>query len=304
MATPNTVLADINEIYTAYALNGKKWFSTDAKRQYNERLKQAQPAEVEDAIGKAIVMAEVFKTWAKNNKYSQTVSEVFWTARAGSMSSAVGYDVDQSKNPTDVLVKFSRGPNSGFLGLSAKATRGKADIGFKNPGVGTVDTDLRLEIGKTLKQLTEATIVSLDLPKAASARKPYIRANPGIKKLTEQIAVNFMSESRDIMMEQLKTLNKQQLLQYLLTSWMDADMAMPPYIKVTGMGSRPPYTAKVEDPLANPKMKKLREEKISLEKVGNESIGIKAGNTKIMKMRFKFESEKLASSLKMSGEPW
>ena len=81
-------------------------------------------------------------------------------------------------------------------------------------------------------------------------------------------------------------------------------MAMPPYIKVTGMGSRPPYTAKVEDPLANPKMKKLREEKISLEKVGNESIGIKAGNTKIMKMRFKFESEKLASSLKMSGEPW
>ena len=40
------------------------------------------------------------------------------------------------------------------------------------------------------------------------------------------------------------------------------------------------------------------------EKVGNESIGVKAGNKKILKMRFKYESEKLASSMKMSGDPW
>jgi len=36
--TPNTVLADINEIYVAYVLNGKKWFSEDAKKQYDIRL--------------------------------------------------------------------------------------------------------------------------------------------------------------------------------------------------------------------------------------------------------------------------
>ena len=39
----------------------------------------------------------------------------------------------KKKNPTDVLVEFTKG---GFLGLSAKSTSGKGDIGFKNPGVG------------------------------------------------------------------------------------------------------------------------------------------------------------------------
>jgi len=43
---------------------------------------------------------------------------------------------------------------------------------------------------------------------------------------------------------------------------------------------------------------------IKLEKVGNESIGVSAGGKKIMKMRFKFESEKMASSVKLSGDPW
>ena len=46
------------------------------------------------------------------------------------------------------------------------------------------------------------------------------------------------------------------------------------------------------------------EQKISFEPVGNESIGVKAGTKKILKMRFKYESEKVASSLKMSGDPW
>ena len=60
MATPNTVLADINEIYTGYVLNNNKWYSTEAKVQYNKRVKEAQPDEVADAIGKAKVMAIEF----------------------------------------------------------------------------------------------------------------------------------------------------------------------------------------------------------------------------------------------------
>ena len=69
------------------------------------------------------------------------VKNVYWTARPGfSFRNVVGVDVDQRKNPTDVLVEFNLG---GFLGLSAKSTSGKGDIGFKNPGVGTVDSDLK-----------------------------------------------------------------------------------------------------------------------------------------------------------------
>jgi hypothetical protein len=58
------------------------------------------------------------------------------------------------------------------------------------------------------------------------------------------------------------------------------------------------------DPTNNPKLDALRTGPIKLERVGNESIGVTAHGKKIMKMRFKFESEKMASSVKMSGDPW
>ena len=38
--------------------------------------------------------------------------------------------------------------------------------------------------------------------------------------------------------------------------------------------------------------------------VGNDSVGVTANNMRILKMRFKFESTQLASSAKMSGDPW
>lgn len=140
--TANTVLSDINEIYTGYVLAGNKWYNTDAQKQYNERLKQAKTEEVADAQAKAVVMAQEFLKWAKTNGYTGKVVNVWWTARPNSMSEAVKRQVDQRKNPTDILVKFSTGPSEGFLGLSAKATQTKGDIGFKNPGVGTVDRNL------------------------------------------------------------------------------------------------------------------------------------------------------------------
>ena len=58
------------------------------------------------------------------------------------------------------------------------------------------------------------------------------------------------------------------------------------------------------DPIKNPKLDALSKYDIKLEIVGNESIGVSAGEKKIMKIRFKFESEKMASSVKLSGDPW
>lgn len=146
MATANTILSDINEIYTAFVLAGNKWFDPQAKNQYDQRVKQALPNEVLDSQGKADAMAKAFLNWAKVNGYSGRVKEVWWTARPGSMSAAVGTEVDQRKNPTDVLILFDKGPANGFLGLSAKATQTKGDIGFKNPGLGTIDKNLGLSL--------------------------------------------------------------------------------------------------------------------------------------------------------------
>lgn len=304
MATANTVLSDINEIYTGYVLAGNKWFDNAAKLQYEQRVKQAQPHEVDDAQGKAIAMAEEFIKWAKANGYKVPVKQVWWTARPNSMTSAFGEPVDQKKNPTDILVKFSDGPAKGFLGLSAKATQGSGDIGFKNPGIGTVDRSLNITLADEYKNQLEQTIKKFRLPVGATERKLYIRANPKVKVETEKIGVQILAAMRDELSVRLNRMNQKDLMKYLLSDWMDAEVLRPPYIKVTGQGNKPPYRATVMDPVKNEKLEALGKYPITLEKVGNESIGVKAGEKKIMKIRFKFESEKMASSVKLSGDPW
>lgn len=304
MTTPNTVLSDINEIYTGYVLAGNKWFDPAAKAQYAARVKQALPAEVADAEGKAVAMADEFIKWAKAHKYSSTVKQVWWTARPGSMASAVGRPVDQKKNPTDILVKFSTGPADGFLGLSAKATQGKGDIGFKNPGIGTIDKALGLKLADEYKNQVDQMVARYRLPVGATERKLKIRENPKLKVETEAIGVKILAAMRDELLVRLLKMKQPELLKYLLSDWMDAEVSYPPYIKVTGQGNKPPYKAVAMDPINNPKLDALSKYKITLEKTGNESIGVMAGEKKIMKIRFKFESEKMASSVKLSGDPW
>jgi hypothetical protein len=304
MATANTVLSDINEIYTGYVLAGNKWFDNAAKLQYEQRVKQAQPHEVEDAQGKAVAMAAEFIKWAKANGYKAPVKQVWWTARPNSMTSAFGEPVDQKKNPTDILVKFSDGPSKGFLGLSAKATQGSGDIGFKNPGIGTVDRSLNISLADEYKNQLDQTIKKFRLPVGATERKLYIRANPKVKIETEAIGVQILAAMRDELFVRINRMNQKELMKYLLSDWMDAEILRPPYIKVTGQGNKPPYKATVMDPVKNEKLEALGKYPMTLEKVGNESIGVKAGEKKIMKIRFKFESEKMASSVKLSGDPW
>lgn len=302
--TQNTILSDINEIQAGYFLAGNKWYDDEAKKQFNARVKQATEEQVADAIGKAEVMAIEFVAWAKQNGYSGKVKSVWWTARPGSMSAAVGEPVDQKKNPTDILVKFTSGPHNGFLGLSAKATKTKGDIGFKNPGVGTVDKSLKIDLAGEYKKTLDAAIKKFKLPASTSERKAYIRANPGIKEKTEKMGSDLTSDLRDILLARMMKMKQPELIKYLIKDWMDAELLYPPYIKVTGQGNKAPYKAVVSNPTENEKLNALQKYKVTLEKVGNESIGVKAGTKKIMKIRFKFESEKMASSMKLSGDPW
>lgn len=305
MATANTVLSDINEIMTGYYLANKKWFDPEAKRQYEARAKQAQPHEVQDAVGKAEAMADAFIKWAKQNGYSGNVKQVWWTARPGELARASkNPNADSRKNPTDILALFTSGPANGYLGLSAKATKGKGDIGFKNPGIGTVDRALNLNLADKYNQQVKAMVEKLALPANTSERKGYIRANPKIKVQTEEIGKQVLAAMRDELIVRLNKMKQPELMKYLLSDWMDAEVLYPPYIKVTGQGSKPPYTAMVMDPVNNEKLGALSKYEIKLEKIGNESIGVTAGIKKIMKIRFKFESEKMASSVKLSGDPY
>lgn len=302
----NTDLADVNEIYVAYLLAGRKWFDSAAKTQFARKSKAIGAQKAALQIERADVMVQEFLKWSKANKYSGKVKKIWWTARPGVLSRAVGREVDSRKNPTDILVQFTSGPAKGFLGLSAKSTSGSGDIGFKNPGIGTVEAALNLPLSNILTEAVDGIVKKFKLPENTKARKDAIRKSPAVQAKTQEIGSTVLSKIRDAMFIKLKALNNKELRDYILTNWLDASNDLyPPYVKVTGMGTKSgSITAKVDDPLKNEKLTAILNEKIGLEKVGNESIGIKAGSKKIMKMRAKFESEKLASSVKFSGDPW
>ena len=136
----NKDAADCNEILVGYYCAGKKWgkYHESAKvraelAKYRAMLDYWKPGEYEDQDGRAQEQAKEALAWAASNGYEGSVTKVWWTARPGVLAKAVGYDVDSSKNPTDVLLRFGKNK---FLGISAKSTgKSSGDIGFKNPGI-------------------------------------------------------------------------------------------------------------------------------------------------------------------------
>jgi hypothetical protein len=301
----NTDLSDINEIYLGYFLAGESWFDKKAKEQVTSKKRRVKPEQAEDQINKARVMAQEVLKWAKKEGYKGGIVGVWWTARAGSMSAAVGREVDQTKNPTDILIRFKSGPAEGFLGISAKSTLGSGDIGFKNPGMGTMEKVLGIDLGSINQKYVDQIIKKYELSPVAAKRKSEIRDNPKIQEKTEKLGSQALSEMRDLMFLKLKSMKGNELQKFILNNWLDSNKTLyPPYIKVTGRGKKEPYTAVVEDPLHNPKLDAINKGKMSVEKVGNESIGVKAGSYQVLKIRFKYESEKLATSVKLTGDPW
>lgn len=301
----NTHGADINELALGFFLNGEKWYdrSASAEAKFKEKKRMVSNDELLQQMGRAKAMSHECLAYIRTRYGNKKIKNVWWTARMGSLGDAVGRkDVDQRKNPTDILVQLSDGT---FIGFSAKSTQGKSDIGFKNPGLGTVEKALKIDLNRKVVLITEKYIKQFNLPPSTSARKSAIRAKPAIKAVTEVAGVKLLADIRDTMLKRMASMSQPALRKYIIDYWMDANEgAYPPYVKVTGFGKTAPFTAKISDPLKNEKMTYLQTKSIKLEKVGNESIGVSAGGHRLMKMRAKFESEKLASSIKFSGEPW
>lgn len=303
----NTDNADINEILLGWYLLGNTWKgfidNADVRKQLNLKHKKVGDDEFNAQNERAREMAIEVDKWAPLNGYKGKVVKAWWTARPGVLAKAVDREVDSRKNPTDILVQYSDG---NFLGLSAKSTKTSGDIGFKNPGLGTVEKELSIN----LKQIVDKAVDDLlkmypTLSKSAKARKSEIRADELIKTNAENIGKTVLNSIRDELYNKLNGMKQDKLKDYLLDSWMDAkNEVYPPYIKITGMKNG----AKIEDPLKNDKITALHKGKVILEKIGNDSVGVsvKVGpkTKRIMKMRAKYESQKLASPIKFSGDPW
>lgn len=304
----NKFAADVNEIYVGfYCLDPRNgsWRgfenSEEAKKLLEKREKDLPDDVIEDQKGRAQAMAIESLKWANINGYGNTVKKVWWTAKKGTLGKAVGKPLDSRKNPTDVLLQFSNGK---FLGLSAKSTK-SGNIGFKNPGIGTLGKMLNVDFMSIANKLENDAAKSLELPKTKKARKKYYKDNPDIKDKIEDFGSNILLTLRDKLFSKLTSMNDDQLRKHIFDEWLNVDKNMfPYYIKVTGHGKNGTYTAKVMDPNKNTKLSAILNGTLSITPLGDYSIGISADNNKIFKIRFKYESQKLASSIKLSGDPW
>ena len=301
-----TLKADVNEILLGYHILGSTWNGfqkeSEVKNQLSIRRSEIGDTDYNIQEERAKVMATKSLDWARANNYGNRVVKAWWTARPGILSEAVGYEVDSSKNPTDTLVQFE---TDNFLGLSAKSTAGKGDIGFKNPGIGTIDTALNLKLAGIIKNEEDKFAKLHGLSTSQSVRKIEIRKDENLIKASNDARTITLEKVRDVFYKKLKILPKKKLKEYLLSDWLDATKTISPmYIKVTGHGSEYPYTASLMNPLQNSKIEALHKSNLTVSKVGNDSVGVETINKRILKMRVKYESQAMASSVKFSGDPW
>jgi hypothetical protein len=301
----NTTRATINELLLGYYINGNKWFDADAERTYKQQSKMLKRDELKIETSRAKQMSTDVILWATKHKYALPVKGVYWVAKRGALRAVTGIDTDsyESENPSDILIKFARGPAGKFepfLGVSAKSTHQAKPAQFKNPGIGTVESALKLSLSRIVDNATDEIIELFDLSAIQHQRESEIRRSTHISKWAHAKGLEVIEEIRDMVLNKMSHMNKSALRMYFLQDWLDATERFPPYILVTGRGETH-FTTHIMNPLENDRLAKLNSESIVLEKEGGSTIRVRGGGTIIFKIRAKWKSTPLASSFKFAA---
>ena len=296
-----SVGADVNEIFFGYYLTNNWNDFKDSKKiqqELEDRKKRLSNDEVNNQKGRAKEMAKITLEWMKNNGYEGKIIKKWWPKQnSGMISQAVGYEVDLDKNPLDVLVLTDK---EKFLGLSAKSTKGSGKPPFKNPGLGSIESDLKLKLKHHYEDAVKEMLKKYpELPKINSERKKIFKADRKFyeENIQSSIFVQYTFEGiQEDMYNKLITLSQKELWNYIKDSWMDAGFLQPPYIIVTGRGTNDKFTADVDN------RHDLNIQNLTIKKVGSDKIRIFSKEKKLLDMRVKFESNHMATSIKFSGE--
>ena len=299
----NTAISDINEILVSYYLSSS-WKTImnnkTAKKILEDRKKLINKEEFINQTNKSKIMANEILKWIKDNKYGK-INTIWWASRSNTLSKILKEEISSKNNPTDILIQFTKNK---YLGVSVKTTnKNTGNIPFKNIGIGSISKELNINLNSFILDKEQNIVKRLKLPLEMKIRKKYIRNNPHIQKKTINAGSNILNKLRNNLLKILTKIEQKELRNHILSSWLNTKKLNFPYIKITGHGNiNGKYNAKVFDPIKNKDINMINRGIIKPIAVGNTSIGILANNKKIMKMRFKYESEKLSSSIKLSGE--
>jgi hypothetical protein len=300
-----THVSDLNELACGYFLNREKWWSPEVEAQFREKARlvrlESNSTEVMTQVERGRAQAERLRIHIIETGY--TLVGVEWVSRPGALQKILPWA--SVNHPADMLVVINGTltRDRHWLGVSLKSRSGAAGSGLKNPGLGTVESALSVEL-KSLVHEAVGTITKLyQLPESQDARKKAIRADlVHVAPMTRAMGTQVLQDVRNRILGALTVSCSQEMIRSFLTQHLldCGTEILPKYVRLTGTGNlKDGFTAEVHDPyrvnLTGP---------LTVVAIGNDTIGFQNNGARVCLLRAKFESEKLASTLKFSVDVW
>lgn len=290
----NTHLADINEMTLALALVGFDYHDIGNTGEVEDtlyakwsELSKVNILQLTNAMISGTKMAEIF-----TDAY-YTPDRVWWTARPTSNMS--------KDNPTDVLTQY----RGNLLGISAKNSSSKKDLSFKNMGAAKLSELLSTSFQPVIEQLMNRALDNYpDLVGiTANSRKYKIRLDPELQDKTRLSGGIVVSEYIEYLLSVIQSApltSKVELVKHLLGLIQEDKI---PYVKITSYGDN---SISIVDPSKDEVNDQLDDPNVNLHfgRLTNNTISVMINNRRLLKIRGKWTSEPLASSIKILGEPW
>lgn len=261
-----------------------------------------------DEMQKSEAMTNEFISWARTQSNMRMPTEIWWSAKPNSLFGVMDGFITSQSNPSDIITVFD---NKYPIGISAKSAGKSGKVScFKNIGLGTISKFL----GVRLESIYEGAVLVFNesvskthnrsLSNVAKDRKKQIRSNPHFCALAIQHGRACLKAIRDELIESYQqSSHEDRIREHLLIAWLNADSGMNlGYVKITGKKTKDGYSAVVDDIERDTTIDLLRTQPITFRKSGDTSIIVQAHGIDVFRIRIKFESQMMASSIKLAGE--
>jgi hypothetical protein len=297
----NQYRGKVNELAFIRHLTGS--LTSEQQAEHDRNASMIGQAETDIQHKRAKAQIEAFLEHARMHGYEK-VKAVHHTAFEGDIGRVTGHNQSQQENPSDAVVEFEKGPTR-FLGASLKSSN-KNHIGFHNGGAGTMDSILGTSLADIAKSRHDEFTQENNLPSAVGARKKAIRANPKIFKRASSAAQATHAALRDHLHEHYQGMDHEDLRNHFLSTYLKVSSDNPvPYVKVTGVGGEKSdahaHTEHYDD---NPVANSIRgAQRISTRPSGDGYLHVLADGRHVFSIQVKHNSQGMASSLKVNGQP-
>lgn len=245
------------------------------------------------------------------------IDEVIWTGQLSSneFANLTGIPgLSKHNNPSDILIKGKdEKKNKKQIGISlkiatSKTTKYPKDVPFFNGGLGKESLRFGLPDlpNSTKEKITDAlSKLGIDGRNMTQRQlKDTIRADEDLKSQADEMGRDILESIRNEMISSLDDKEVEEMRELFITMTgtpIDIGEKLPT-LKLTGYAYGN-HKTKIEDAIESTIPKAIRNaKKFEFKRSARTSLIIVTDGIEIMRMRFKWESQALASSIKTSGE--